>query len=58
VTEYGMHDLVKGVGEISQGYLEFKTPGGDIGYVKWQTRTIYCKDESKPSSAESSERNS
>jgi hypothetical protein len=53
-----MHDLVKGVGEISQSYLEFKAPGGDISYVKWQARTIYSKDESKPSSAESGERNS
>ena len=48
VTEYGMHDLVKGIGGIPQGYLEFKTLGGDIGYVKWQVRAIFFKGESKP----------
>jgi hypothetical protein len=48
VTEYGMHDLVRGVGGDPQGYLEFKAPNGDIGYVQWHVRAIFFKGEKKP----------
>lgn len=48
VTEYGMHDLVRGVGGDPQGYLEFKAPNGDIGYVQWRVRAIFFKGEKKP----------
>jgi hypothetical protein len=48
VTEYGMHDLVRGAGGDPQGYLEFKAPNGDIGYVQWRVRAIFFKGEKKP----------
>jgi hypothetical protein len=48
VTEYGMHDLVRGVGGEPRGYLEFKAPNGDIGYIQWQVRAVFFKGEKKP----------
>lgn len=48
VTEYGMHDLIRGVGGDPRGYLEFKAPNGDIGYVQWHVRAIFFKGEKKP----------
>jgi hypothetical protein len=48
VTEYGMHDITRGIGGDPQGFLEFKTPGGDIGYVKWRVRAVFFKGEKKP----------
>lgn len=48
VTEYGMHDIVPGVGGDPQGYLEFKTANGDIGYVQWRVKAIFFKGDKKP----------
>ena len=41
VTEYGMHDIVPGVGGDPRGYLVFTAANGDAAYVKWQVRAIF-----------------
>ncbi len=41
VVEYGMHDIVPGVGGEPRGYLEFTAANGDVAYVKWQVRAIF-----------------
>lgn len=41
VVEYGMHDIVPGIGGDPRGYLVFTAPNGDIAYVKWQVRAIF-----------------
>jgi len=41
VTEYGMHDIVPGVGGDPRGYLVFTLPNGDAAYVKWQVRAVF-----------------
>jgi len=49
VTEYGMHDIIPGVGGDPRGYLVFTTPEGDIAYVKWQVRAVFVPGpEGKP----------
>lgn len=41
VVEYGMHDLIPGVGGEPRGYLVFTASNGDIAYVKWQVRAVF-----------------
>jgi hypothetical protein len=41
VTEYGMHDIVPGVGGDPRGYLVFTAANGDKAYVKWRVRAIF-----------------
>ena len=41
VTEYGVHDIVPGVGGDPRGYLVFTADNGDVAYVKWQVRAIF-----------------
>lgn len=41
VTEYGMHDIIPGVGGEPRGYLVFAMPDGDIAYVKWLVRAVF-----------------
>lgn len=41
VREYGMHDIVPGVGGDPRGYLVFTAANGDIAYVKWQVRAVF-----------------
>lgn len=41
VTEYGMHDLIPGVGGEPRGYLVFTRPDGDIAYIKWLVRAVF-----------------
>jgi hypothetical protein len=41
VTEYGRHDIVRGVGGDPSGYLVFTAPDGDIAYVKWLVRAVF-----------------
>ncbi len=41
VTEYGMHDIVPGVGGDPRGYLVFTAANGDIAYVRWNVRAIF-----------------
>jgi hypothetical protein len=50
VTEYGMHDLIKGVGGKPRGYLVYAMPGGDKAYIKWTVRAIFVKEpgQAKP----------
>lgn len=43
VVEYGMHDLVPGVGGEPRGYLKFTAPSGDIAYVKWLVKAAVIK---------------
>lgn len=48
VMEYGMHDIIRGVGGEPRGYLEIATTSGDIAYLKWQVRAVFFKGEGKP----------
>ncbi len=41
VTEYGMHDLIPGVGGTPVGYLVFTAANGDIAYVHWQIGAVF-----------------
>ena len=41
VTEYGLHDIVPGVGGDPQGYLVFTAANGDVAYIKWQVRAVF-----------------
>jgi len=45
VTEYGMHDIVRGVGGEPRGYLEMKASNGDIAYIKWQVSAVFVPGE-------------
>jgi hypothetical protein len=45
VVEYGMHDLVPGVGGDPRGYLEFTVPSGDVAYIKWTVRAVFVPGE-------------
>ena len=49
VVEYGMHDLIPGVGGDPRGYLEITAPSGDVAYIKWKVRAVFVPGEgSKP----------
>lgn len=41
VTEYGMHDIVPGVGGDPLGYRVFAAANGDIAYLRWRVRAIF-----------------
>ena len=41
VSEYGMHDIIRGVGGDPRGYLVFTAPDGAEAYVKWQVRAVF-----------------
>lgn len=41
VVEYGMHDIVPGIGGDPRGYLVLALPSGDTAYIKWQVRAIF-----------------
>jgi hypothetical protein len=41
VVEYGMHDIVPGVGGDPRGYLALTTSSGDVAYVKWRVRAVF-----------------
>jgi hypothetical protein len=41
VAEYGMHDIVPGIGGDPRGYLVFTAGNGDIAYIKWQVRATF-----------------
>ena len=41
VTEYGMHDIIPGVGGDPRGYLVFTAKNGDLVYIKWQVRASF-----------------
>jgi hypothetical protein len=41
VTEYGRHDIVRGVDGKAGGYLVFTTQDGDIAYVKWVLSAVF-----------------
>lgn len=41
VVEYGMHDIIPGVGGSPTGYLEMTTPGGDIAYINWHIGAVF-----------------
>lgn len=50
VTEYGLHDILPGVGGDANGYLVFTAGEGDIAYVKWLLRAVFVPGpEGKPS---------
>ncbi|MCW5700302.1 MAG: hypothetical protein KIT00_10730 [Rhodospirillales bacterium] len=40
VTEYGIHDIIPGVGGDPRGYLEMTAKNGDVAYIKWQIRAV------------------
>jgi hypothetical protein len=41
VVEYGVHDIIPGVGGDPRGYLVMTAANGDIAYVKWQVRAVF-----------------
>lgn len=41
VQEYGVHDVVPGVGGEPHGYLEFAAADGSKAYVKWQIQAVF-----------------
>ena len=41
VVEYGMHDIIPGIGGNPTGYLEFTAANGDIAYVQWQIGAVF-----------------
>jgi len=41
VVEYGMHDIIPGVGGEPRGYLTLTRADGSIAYVKWQVRAVF-----------------
>lgn len=43
-TEYGMYDLLPGVGGDPRGYLEMTAQDGDVAYIKWQLRVVFVAE--------------
>lgn len=41
VVEYGMHDIVPGVGGTPTGYLELTAANGDISYINWHIGAVF-----------------
>jgi hypothetical protein len=41
VVEYGVHDIIPGVGGEPRGYLVMTAANGDLAYVKWQVRAVF-----------------
>ena len=41
VQEYGVHDVVPGVGGEPRGYLEFSTTDGSKAYIKWVIQVVF-----------------
>ena len=41
VVEYGMHDIIPGVGGNPVGYLEMTAPNGDIAYINWHIGAVF-----------------
>jgi len=41
VQEYGVHDVVPGVGGEPRGYMEFVKPDGDKAYIKWTIQAVF-----------------
>jgi hypothetical protein len=41
VQEYGVHDVVPGVGGEPRGYLEFVMPDGSKAYLRWTIQAVF-----------------
>jgi hypothetical protein len=41
VQEYGVHDVVPGVGGEPRGYLEFATADGSKAYLRWTIQAVF-----------------
>ncbi len=41
VVEYGMHDIIPGIGGTPTGYLEMTAANGDIAYINWHLTAIF-----------------
>jgi hypothetical protein len=41
VQEFGVHDVVPGVGGEPRGYLEFATTDGSKAYIKWTIQAVF-----------------
>lgn len=41
VVEYGVHDIIPGVGGDPRGYLVVTAPDGAIAYIKWRVRAVF-----------------
>lgn len=49
VVEFGMHDIVPGMGGEPRGYLELTAANGDIAYIRWQIGAVFVPGpEGKP----------
>lgn len=43
-TEYGIYDLLPGVGGDPRGYLEMAAQDGDVAYIKWHLRVVFVAE--------------
>lgn len=41
VSEYGMHDIVPGLGGDPRGYLRFEAEDGSLAYIRWRVRAVF-----------------
>jgi hypothetical protein len=41
VSEFGMHDVVRGEGGRATGYLEAIATNGDVAYFRWELRALF-----------------
>ena len=49
VVEFGMHDIVPGMGGEPRGYLDLTAANGDIAYIRWQIGAVFVPGpEGKP----------
>lgn len=49
VVEFGMHDILPGVGGSPTGYLELTAANGDISYINWHIGAVFVPgDDGKP----------
>jgi hypothetical protein len=49
VQEFGVHEVVPGIGGEPRGYLEFITPDGSKAYLKWVIHAVFMPGpEGKP----------
>jgi hypothetical protein len=49
VQEYGVHDVVPGVGGEPHGYLAFAADDGSKAYIKWEIQAVFVPGpEGKP----------
>ena len=48
VVEYGWHDIRPPVDGDPRGYLELRTPNGDIAYLQFTVRAVFMAGDGRP----------